>query len=181
WHEFIARYSPALRAFAARRFPTLDADDLLQETFLVLVRRLPDYVYAPDAKGAFHCYLVGILRCIALKTLARRMREQARLEDAGEDILHPSPDDADDASWRQAAYEIALRQFLADPRVFGQTKEVFLRVAVKGEPPICVARDYGLACNAVNQIKARTLTRLRTLVQTLARRDDLPSIGDCAP
>ena len=116
WHEFIARYSPALRAFAARRFPTLDADDLLQETFLVLVRRLPDYVYAPDAKGAFHCYLVGILRCIALKTLARRMREQARLEDAGEDILHPSPDDADDASWRQAAYEIALRQFLADPR-----------------------------------------------------------------
>ena len=44
WHEFIARYSPALRAFAARRFPTLDADDLLQETFLVLVRRLPDYV-----------------------------------------------------------------------------------------------------------------------------------------
>lgn len=109
------------------------------------------------------------------------MREQARLEDAGEDILHPSPDDADDASWRQAAYEIALRQFLADPRVFGQTKEVFLRVAVRGEPPICVARDYGLACNAVNQIKARTLTRLRTLVQTLARRDDLPSLGDCAP
>lgn len=172
WHEFVQAYSPALRDYARRNFPHLEADDLLQETFVALIKRLPDYVYSPESKGAFHNYLVGMLRIIALDTLRKNAREASHVQDAAEDVLHPFPTLESWGLWQKSAYEIALRQFLADPRVHGQTKEIFSRVALKGESPETVANDYGIDRNTVDQIKDRTLRRLRALVQNLSPNED---------
>ena len=171
WNEFIAAYAPGLRDYALRHFPRLDADDLLQETLLAFVNRLPNYIYDPESKGAFHAYLVGILRICGLTALNRAARENKEIAAAGEQLL-PTTTDEEQQRWQEAAYEIALRQFFADPRVHAQTKEIFRRVAVAGESPEAVARDFGLNRNAVDQIKDRSIRRLRIIVDRLVEDVD---------
>jgi len=172
WNEFIAAYAPGLRDYAVRHFPGLDADDLIQETLLAFVKRLPNYIYDPESKGAFHAYLVGILRICGLTALNRANAETKRIAEAGEQF-QAVPTDAEQQSWQEAAYEIALRQFFADPRVHAQTKEIFRRVAMQGEKPETVAQDYGLERNAVDQIKDRSIRRLRIIVDRLVGQPDV--------
>ena len=59
------------------RFPSLEADDIIQETLVALCRVLPSYRYAPDEKGHFHNYLTGILRNKALRALRKREQDEA--------------------------------------------------------------------------------------------------------
>ena len=60
------------------RFPSIDADDVIQETFIALCKVLPSYSYEPDEKGHFRNYLTGILRNKAMRTL-RKERQNAEL------------------------------------------------------------------------------------------------------
>ena len=62
WPEFVAKYRPMMEAYLQSRFPTLEADDIIQETFAALCGILPSYIYDPDEKGHFRNYLTGILR-----------------------------------------------------------------------------------------------------------------------
>ena len=62
WTEFFRRYEPVMRAFLAARFPSVDADDAIQETLISLTKALPEYRYTPDGNGHFRNYLVGIVR-----------------------------------------------------------------------------------------------------------------------
>ena len=41
--EFVARYRPMMEAFMRERFPSLDADDVIQETLIELIRVFPVY------------------------------------------------------------------------------------------------------------------------------------------
>lgn len=80
WGEFVARYRPMMAAFMQSHFPTLDADEAIQQTLIALIRIFPVYHYVPDERGSFHNYLTGILRHKALKLRAaeNRMLEQRR-------------------------------------------------------------------------------------------------------
>ena len=69
WGEFVARYRPMMEAFMRERFPSLDADDVIQETLIELIRVFPVYRYSPKEKGHFHNYLTGILRHRALRMM----------------------------------------------------------------------------------------------------------------
>ena len=168
WGELVARYRPALESFLAARYPSLagEKDDLLQETFLTLAKRLPGYVYAPDEKGHFRNYLAGILRLHAADALRKRRREEAALAGAG---AAPADDTTAEETrvWQREACEVALEQILADPATDERTKQIFVRVALRGEKPSAVAADYGLSRNAVDQIRHRTAARLRALAEAL--------------
>lgn len=172
WIEFFHKYTPGLRDYATRHFPSLEADDLIQDTFLVLVKRLKTYQYDPKAKGAFHNYLTGILRFLAIDRLRDKDRETASRKRLADDPTAQSPSKAPFSidGWKKSAYEIALRRFLADPRVQPQTKEIFKRVAIRGEEPETVATDFGLTRNAVDQIKDRTIRRLKVIVAELEKK-----------
>ena len=222
WTEFFHKYTPGLRDYATRHVPSLEADDLIQDTFLILVKRLKTYQYDPKAKGAFHNYLTGILRFLAIDRLRDKDRETASRKSLAEDPTVQSHADspfsidgwkksayeivlrrflaidrlldknretasrkrlADDPTaqssteapfsidvWKKSAYEIALRRFLADPRVQPQTKEIFKRVAIRGEKPETVAADFGLTRNAVDQIKDRSIRRFKVLVAELEKK-----------
>ena len=74
WEEFVAKYRPMLEAYARERFPGLEADDLIQETLVGLMKALPDYVAREDRNGAFHNFLTGVLRHKALDALRREDR-----------------------------------------------------------------------------------------------------------
>ena len=149
WSEFVARYRPMMVACLVERFPTIEADDLIQDTFVVLMRILPNYRYSPDEKGAFHNYLTGILHKKALKAPERIQYREEALGDYAQECLEGGrfPDRQEEA-WRKAVYEIALGQYLADESVLERTREIFRRVAVNGEEPGLVAAAVGCCATA---------------------------------
>ena len=166
WPEFIARYSPMCRSYLRRRFPSLDADDILQETFAALAKALPGYRYNPHEKGHFRNYLGGILRNKALMSLRRQKRERevlAEYADAG----GPRPDASHASGWKNAVFEIALQQLMADPSIHDRTKQIFVRTAIRGEKPGNVAEALGVSRNVIDQQKRRALAKFKALVAAL--------------
>ena len=163
WREFVTRYRPMMEVFLREHFPSVEADDIIQETFFVLCKALPSYRYAPDEKGHFHNYLTGILRNKALTAL-RKQRQQAGLK---EDLQHIKGHPPEDQSYRRAIFEIALRQFLADESIADRTKRIFERVAINGETPEAVAASFKMKRHAVDQAKSRAMARLREIVKDL--------------
>ena len=79
WTEFAARYRPMMEAYLRERFPSVEADDVIQETLIAVCAALPSYRYAPDEKGHFHNYLTGILRNKALRKFGANRRQRSRM------------------------------------------------------------------------------------------------------
>ena len=176
------------------RFPSLDADDVIQETLIAVCAALPSYRYAPEENGYFHNYLTGILRNKALRQLHRDQRQAEIAEMVHDDAscdgrartlaappstsftgraVAPRPPSGmmadDEQSWRETLVEIALQQLMNDESIQSRTRQVFLRVAVNGEKPDDVAAAFGIERNAVDQIKNRMMPRLQRIVADLEK------------
>lgn len=195
WGEFVARYRPMMESFMRERFPSLDADDAIQETLVAVWAALPSYRYAPEEKGHFHNYLTGILRNKALRQLhkdqrqaeiAEKLREDVSSDDRARSPVFPERSEprkrwlqgcapqsaiqaADEQSWREALVEIALQQLMSDESIQSRTRQVFLRVVVNGEKPEAVAAAFGITCNGVYLIKNRMMPRLQKIVAALEK------------
>lgn len=168
WSEFVERYEPSMRAFLAASFPSVPAEDIMQETLVALVGAMPSYVYSPKEKGHFRNYLFGILRHKALRYLRERGREKEALRELAKMVQNePQADEADEAAFRESAYELALAELLANPAILPQTKRIFTRVAIDGEKPEAVAAAFGVTRNSVDQTKARMVARLRQIKDRL--------------
>lgn len=170
WVEFCACYEPMMRAYVHGRFPSLEADEIVQLTFVELAKVLPQYIYAPDEKGRFHNYLTGILRHVALKWLRVEDRERQVKESVAEE-LHTTGDSEDDA-YRQSLVDLALARFFADESVAARTKAIFRHVAVKGDAPESVAKAFQVERHTVDQIKSRSLEKIRGYIS------ELEAVGD---
>lgn len=169
WGEFVARYQPMMEAYLHKYYPYLDVDDIIQETLIALVAKLPEYRYVPKETGYFHNYLTGILRRKALRACAGDKRRSEIMEDFR---LQPMPKqetirEVEEKSWRDSIYEIALEQVLADDGIQSRTKQIFLRTAVNGERPEDVAEAFGTTRNTVDQVKSRMIDKLRNLIERL--------------
>ena len=178
WGEFVVRYRPMMEAFLREYFPNLDADDIIQETLIALVEKLPQYKYVPKETGYFHNYLTGILKRKALRVCARDKRRGEVLEDFknSPNVNAPdTPEAAEEQRWRESIYEIALEQVLADDSIQSRTKQIFLRTAVDGERPEDVAESFGIKRNAVDQAKNRIVEKIRALVEQLGGVDGAKS------
>ena len=170
WAEFFRIYEEPMRSFLSARFPSVDADDAIQETMVALMRRMPDYHYTPDSNGHFHNYLTGILKHKAEDALRREARESGkrdRLKERGAaDAPREDPDD-----WKLAAMNAALEQLLSDESINARTREVFRHVALMHEPPAEVAAAFGLSRANVDQIKRRMVQRLSVLVSSMTAEE----------
>ena len=169
WPEFVSRYRPMMLAFLKARFPTVDADDIVQETLIALSKVLPGYRYAPDETGHFRNYLTGILRHKALKRYeleerTRRFKSELRVVAVADGMAET---DADRDAWRRSMLEIAMRQLLADGKISDKSKQIFQRLMVDGQSPDEVAVAYGTSRNNVDKVKSRMFARLRKIVCTL--------------
>ena len=174
WSEFVERYRPMMEAYLHERFPYVDADDMVQETLVALIKSMPAYRYVPEETGHFRNYLTGILRHKALRSTERSNRQGKLKNDYAHAMARKVDgtihlEDGGDDEWRRSLMEIALGQFLADESIHARTREVFRRVAVNGEKPDDVAVSFGIERNAVDQMKARMMTRLRELVAALEK------------
>ena len=168
WREFLRMYASTIDGFLIKHFPTVDAEDVVQETLRALVEKLPLYEYEPDTKGHFRNYLIGIVRFKAIEQLKRRRREaDLRVElEANAQFeweCEKQSYSVDLRDWQREAYEAALAQFMADKSISTRDKEIFRRVALQGESPEDVAAIFDIKRNNVDQIKARMVAKLKEL------------------
>jgi RNA polymerase sigma factor (sigma-70 family) len=168
WVELYMRYSEPMAGFVKSRFPTLEAEDLIQETMAALAERLPGYIYQPDEKGHFRNYLMGILKHKAMDALSRRSREASAREALRKEPRRAAtqPGD-DDEEWKTSALEVAISQLLADESLNALHRTVFRHVALNRESPEDVAREFGISRGNVDVIKKRMIDRLSEMVARL--------------
>ncbi len=174
WGEFVERYQGMMTAYLKANFPSLEAEDIVQETLMALSGILPNYRYDPGAKGFFHNYLTGILRNKARRECEKRARDKATRDAAAAFPAESvAAGDAGIAEWRKSVYEIAMRELLSDDSIHQRSKQIFLRLAVDGLPPAEVAAAYGVGRNAVDKIKSRMIAKLREIAASLEGADGI--------
>lgn len=174
WGEFVGRYRPMMEAFLRERFPHLDADDIIQETLIALVEKLPQYKYDPKETGHFHNYLTGVLKRKALRACSQNKRRGEAMADYKQNVLTSTTGTIageEEKRWRESMYEIALAQILADDSIQSRTKQIFIRTAIDGENPEEVAKSFGIKRNTVDQAKNRIIEKMRALVEQLGGVD----------
>ena len=168
WTEFANKYASTIEGFLFKYFPMVDAEEVVNETLIALVEKLPLYEYDPDTRGHFRNYLIGIVRFKAIEQLKKR-KQEAALKEAMETKAQLDWEyekqaySVDLRNWQREAYEAALAQFMADPKLSARDKEIFRRTALQGESPETVAALFGITRNNVDQIKARMLAKLKEL------------------
>jgi RNA polymerase sigma-70 factor (ECF subfamily) len=158
WARFVRLYTPLLCLWARRLgLQGADAADLLQDVFVVLVEKLPEFRYDPHKR--FRGWLWTIT---ANKCRARRRRPEAlvRADDRALDGL-PSPDEdpAGEAEYRQYVMRRALQLMQTDFQP--ATWRAFRECVVEDRPAGEVAAELGLTLEAVYAAKSRVLRRLR--------------------
>lgn len=172
WTEFAKKYDSLMDGFLLRYFPTVDGGVAKNETLIALTQKLPLYEYDPDEKGHFRNYLIGIVRYKAIEQLKRQKRDAELKKKLNESkfewVYQARTYSVDLSDWQREAYEAALQQFMADPAVSARDKEIFRRLCRRGESPAEVAAIYDITRNNVDQIKARTVARLKKLAEQYA-------------
>ena len=83
----------------------------------------------------------------------------------------PSSAAEEETAWRESLMEIALQQLRSDQSIHERTRLVFARIAINGEKPDDVAAAFGIERNAVDQMKARMMARLKEFVAALEKAD----------
>jgi RNA polymerase sigma-70 factor (ECF subfamily) len=155
-----ARYLPRLRRWAAGRLPRgardrMDTDDLVQETLLRTIERLP--AFDPRGPGAWQAYV--------RQALVNRLRDEARRaarrppggETTPEEPVDPGPSPLEEALGREALarYEAALAALSDEDR-----EAVVARVELDGSYAE-IAEVLGKpSADAARMAVARALLRL---------------------
>ncbi len=169
WAEFVEVFTPILRNYSKKYFQDLDADDLIQETFRVLIEKMPNYRYDPEADVLFRNYLIGILRNMAFEVYRQRKRQSEAVAIWLE--IRParsaSRAESEYSAFKQAVMELAMRELLADPAVKDQSKQIFRKVAIEGQRPADVATAFGVTRDVVDHIRSRMNARLRKIAVSL--------------
>lgn len=175
WEVFYTKYGAVIVSFAEKQgLDEHGSRDVLQETMLVVMRKLPQFRYDPT-RGRFRNWLLSI---VANKVREARRRAHAEHfvsldaeTECGEKFHEPAVDANAGAnletSWRQSLLEEAFRRLLEDPYTKPETVEAFRAFAMEGRPVAEVAAQFGLKENAVYQIKNRLMNRLRALLAEL--------------
>ena len=166
WAEFVHRYDGLMRDFLRQRYPTVEADDVIQNVLIALTKALPGYSYTPDEKGHFHNYLLGVVRHKAIDAVRRSASEsEKRKSFATKGVPQDQP--TEEAKWREDIMHVALEQLMADTSIAPRNREIFRHVALLNEPPERVAADFGVSRGNVDVIKKRMIDKLQGLVSAM--------------
>lgn len=177
WEEFYRLYGPIIVGYAMRH--GLDAgraEDVLQETMIVLLRLLPDFRYDPG-RGLFRSFLLSIVH---QRILAATRRMSARREVP----LSASPEGADrlanfpapgavapghalDLLWTASLRDEAWRRLSSDGVFDGRTVAVYEAYVVQKGKADEIARRFDMKPNAVHQVKNRVEQRILAEMQVL--------------
>jgi RNA polymerase sigma-70 factor (ECF subfamily) len=166
WQRLVNLYQPLLRGWMrSHSAAPQDADDLIQEVFVVLLRELPEFRHSGHS-GAFRAWLRGIL--------VNRLRElwragRGRPTATGDsDFLQladqlADPDSILSRHWDTHHDQEVLSRLLLLMESEFETKTIlaFRRVGLEGARPREVATELGMSVGAVYVAKSCVLRRLR--------------------
>jgi RNA polymerase sigma factor (sigma-70 family) len=158
WKRFVDLYTPLLYYWVSRlRLSTEDAKDLVQEVFVILVRRLQEFTY--DRQGSFRAWL----RMVAINKWRDMQQRLARRPGANAGALNELPAPENDGfaefEYRRALAARALQ--LIQARFEPMTWKAFWKCVAEGHQAADVARELAISPNAVYIAKSRVLTLLR--------------------
>jgi RNA polymerase sigma-70 factor (ECF subfamily) len=160
WTRFVRLYSPFLYRCARRQgVPENDALDLVQDTFLLLVRKLPTFEYDPER--SFRGWLRTILRHLWKDRLRRQMSRPT--EQTGGDPEDPVVPSFEEIFADQEYHSYIARRALQIMRTDfqPQTWQACWEHAVEGFSAPEVARRLGVSPSYVYVATYRVLARLR--------------------
>ena len=162
WDRFMRRYTPLL-AYWARRvgLQDQDADDLVQEVLIVIVRKLPGLRF--QSGGSFR----GWMRTVLINKWRDRL-ERRKVVPLKGDVQTQVPEGADTLEEREHQLYIlghALR--LMASAFEPATWQACWETVVCGRPATQVAAELGITVNAVYLAKSHVLRRLREDLQGL--------------
>ena len=159
WDRFVLLYTPLILQWAGKlglREP--EASDLVQEVFLLLVRKLRQFHYRPDQRFRGWLWTVTLNKFREL----RRRRPDLPISASGnalENVVAPDVKDGyEETEYRQYLIERALQLMHEDfqPAVWKACWEC----VVGGRAAKDVAQELGMSLNAVYLAKSRVLRRL---------------------
>lgn len=158
WERFVRLFTPLLRRWAVR-FGVSDSsvEDLLQELFVVLIRKLPEFQYDPAL--SFRAWLWTVFRHSVLAWQKRQPRTGPAFEDVEEFASPDSIAEATEAEYRRYLLSRILQIVQTDFPL--ATWQIFQQVVIAGRPGVEVAREFGVTVNAVYLARGRVLARLR--------------------
>jgi RNA polymerase sigma-70 factor (ECF subfamily) len=159
WERFVKLYTPLLCHWARQLgLAETDADDLVQDVFVLLVQRLPEFRYDPNKRFR------GWLWTVTLNKWRERHRRQPTAVSVGDRDLDglASPDGAaalDETEYQQYLVGRALQIMQAEFEP--TTWKAFWESVSGGRPAAQVAAELGITENAVYLAKGRVLRQLR--------------------
>jgi RNA polymerase sigma-70 factor (ECF subfamily) len=164
WNRLQGIYLPLISRWLGR-VPGLgvDADDLAQEVFVVVIREIPRF--QRHREGSFRAWL----RQVTVNKVRSHRRRTHRRPTVGRDATDGFLDSLADPNgelareWDMDHDRHVFQRLLSivQPDFSVTTWFAFQRFAVDGLPAAEVAEETGLSVNAVLQAKSRILKRLR--------------------
>ncbi len=160
WSRFVWLYTPLLQRWLARLgMGSEEAADLIQDVFLVLVRKLPEFTY--DRQMSFRAWL----RTVTINKWRDRQsgRVALPLDNDSPPLANLEVSDQadlfDEAEYRSYLTGRALKLIQAEFQE--ATWRAFWEFVVADRPAAEVATELAITVNAVYLAKGRVLRRLR--------------------
>lgn len=159
WNRFVELYAPLLHHWArASGLPANDAADLVQEVFLLLVTKLPEYTGRDG--GSFRGWLRAVLQNKWRDWLRRvRFRPRTGAAEQLSELAAADPDPFWEVDHRRYLIDRALRIMQSDFQP--TTWRACWECVVNGRSGHEVGMELGLSEAAVYVAKSRVLRRLR--------------------
>jgi RNA polymerase sigma-70 factor, ECF subfamily len=177
WEVFFSLYSRPIYGLALHfGLGPEQAEDVVQETMIAIMRRMPEFHYDPD-RARFRTWLWRVVKNITITHWRRaKRRPTVALDDAnssGAIAGMIAPDDpgggADELerTWRLALVREGLRLLEADTQIRSQTLAIFRDLVIGGHDVHDIAARYGVRRNVVDVIRIRLTQRLTKIVAAL--------------
>ena len=167
WARFYRDYAPWIEATIVKRgLSHQDAEEVVHDTLVDLVKIMPTYKYDKTHKGAFRSLLFKIAQNKAIDRFRKSKAEARKIERFAAEPIAPSEKD-----WRLETYNMALRRVFADPTTSETTKVAFRRFVQLGENAETIAGELGISVNNLYQIKNRIKARIEAEVAEIWKND----------
>lgn len=179
WQEFYEMYWQVILRYGRKRgLSEADAQDVLQETMITLIRVLPTFRYNPE-RGRFRNFLLTIVHRKCMKQICRAARRSALSLDAevrkGGPAMHenipaapaPEPGETEERDWRYAICQRVLGDLVRDGHLEERNRAIFEAYALEGRTCAHVAEEFGVKENAVYQVRNRVFRQIKREVEFL--------------
>lgn len=175
WEIFFKRYWQVILRYSRKLgLNQHQAEEVLQETMVELMRVLPEFDY-DRRKGRFRNFLLTIVHRKALRIM-RQIRQSAGLRASGNAVEVPDEAGKEDLAEAEQRWRESIRDTLLTRLSHGcdqQTLAIFRAYVLEDRPAAEVAESHGVEINAVYQIKSRLTRRLQKDTEAWLRDSEL--------